>query len=362
MRGSFVRLFLGLVASLLLAACAAPAPTATPTKAPAAAPTATKAPPTPTPVPVKLTVVQSTLSLAYGGGYPARARYLKEEGIDAEYVIPGSGAKALAALVGGSGQFLTGAPSDALNAIVQGQPIVILASIYTEVAIGLAMHKDVAQRLGITYQSSEEAKVKALKGLKIGITSPGSLTDQAVRYLSKKYNLDPDRDMEIVSVGSEGLVAALAAKQIDTLTMSSPLPDTSVAKGDAIWLFKMGDLKEYSPFMSIALMARRDYVEKNADVTKRVIRAYIKGAKLIKENPNEAKTITRSFFQELDPAVFEEAWKTNLPAYGDPAVSKAGFDAIIRWQKALGQSIAVTYEQAVIPTFVEDAKKEVGYK
>lgn len=368
MSRSFRHSLLGLsVIVMLAAACAAPTPTATPTKAPAAAPTPTKAAvPSPTPVPVKITIAQTVEGIVFGSSYIARARYFKEEGIDAEVVLTGSGAKTTAALVGGSAQFATPSLGDGILAIAGGQPLVALASTFNEVSVNVVMHKEIAQRLGITYQSSEEAKIKAFKGLKVGITSPGSLSDQMTRHLLKKYNLDPEKDVEIVAVGADGVVAGLAARKVDGYVMTSPQTDASLARGDAVYLFKAGagDFKEFREVPGAAVWTRKDYLEKNPDVVKRVMRAVVKGAKLIKENPEEAKGIIRSFFPDIEPAIWDEAWKTNQAALVEPAITKIGFENNVKLLKAAGREIppTLTFEQVVNATFVENAKKEVGFK
>lgn len=346
---------LGLIVAAALTACA-PGPAAGPVSPSAVGTGATSsvAPPV-----ARVTIIQGVDSLNHGPIYLARARYFKEEGIESEHVLVPSG---FAALLSGEAQFALNLLSTGLQAVEQGQPLVALTANSSEYGNEVVMRTDVAQRLGITYASSEEAKVRALKGLKIGITVAGGGADQLARYLLRKYGFDPDRDIELVAAKDN--LAAMAAKQLDAFVFPLPESHVAVARGDAIWLFKTsaGDIKDISPMTYGVLWARRDYVEKNPDVVKRVVRAIVKGSQLIKQKPDEAKSLVKTFFKDLDDGTFNAAWQIKLPAYADPEITQAGFDSILKFQQAVGKPIKATFAQVVDPSFVRAAKSDLGVK
>ncbi|MBI2862020.1 MAG: ABC transporter substrate-binding protein, partial [Chloroflexi bacterium] len=167
---------LALILSLaLLVSCAAPAPTATPTQ-PAVAVTPTKAPTaTPTKRPItKLTLAYADVSTSYLPAWVARSLgYYEQEGLDIDWVQTGSGAKALAAVVGGSAPVGYTAASEVMAAISQGQPIQVIGSLMLRGSQKLTIRKEVAAAKGITEKSPLTDVVKALRGLTIATSSPG---------------------------------------------------------------------------------------------------------------------------------------------------------------------------------------------
>ncbi|MBI2862212.1 MAG: ABC transporter substrate-binding protein, partial [Chloroflexi bacterium] len=215
-----------LIVAAILAACAAPTPTTTPTQPPALVATPTKAPTaTPTKRPlVKVVWAGPAVSTAHLPVWVAKgAGYFPEEGLDVDWVFAGSGAKGVAAVIGGSATWASAASPDLISAISQNQPIQAFAGLTIGQLREIVMRKDVAQAKGVTEKSTLEEKVKALRGLRLGATSPGSGTDYTLRYILMEYGMDPERDVEIVYVGSPaGLVAALNQGSIDVFANNDP--------------------------------------------------------------------------------------------------------------------------------------------
>ena len=55
--------------------------------------------------------------------------------------------------------------------------------------------------------NSPATDLKSLRGKAIGITSPGSLTDNTLRFMIRKLGFNPDSDYEIIAAGNRGLDA-----------------------------------------------------------------------------------------------------------------------------------------------------------
>lgn len=332
------------LALILIVACSAPS-------------TAPTSPTASTTVSVK--ILQGADTLQWSPSYIARQKYFKEQNVDAESVVIAGG---LAALIAGDVQFALTVVGVGVTAVEQGQPVIALMALTTQYGNSMVMRKDVAARLHVTYESSEETKIKALKGLKIGVAVHGGGAEQMAIYLLKKYGIDPQRDVELVAGQNQSL--ALAAGQLDAFVFPSPDPDDAVQRGDAIWLVKgpAGDIKELNPMDYAVLYARKDYVQQNREIVQRVVTALVKGMKLMKDSPDQAKPIVKQFFSKLSDKTFDEAWATNLPSFGDPAITRAGFDANTKFLGVLGQSVKASYEQFADNTFSEAAKKEVAWK
>ena len=151
-----------------------------------------------------------------------RKGYFKDEGLNVEVPDFPGGSKALQALVGGSADLVSGAYEHTINMAAKHQPIeaVVLQLRYNSIV--LLMPKDKAAR----YRDGRD-----LKGLKIGVTAPGSSTNMFVDVLLVKAGLKPG-DVSIVGVGAgAGAVAAMEKGEIDALANLDPVVTRLEATG-----------------------------------------------------------------------------------------------------------------------------------
>src|SRR3546814_19969781 len=120
--------------------------------------------------------------------------YFYEQNFDGMITSTGGGSKALAAVFGGDADIYVGAISSAFRAREKGTDVITFGTSMTQFGSNFVISGDWAKKHGITAASSYADKQKALKGIKVGVTSPGSGTDQAVRFLAKEAGLDPEQD------------------------------------------------------------------------------------------------------------------------------------------------------------------------
>lgn len=289
--------------------------------------------------------------------------YFKDEGVDLEITTTGSGTKATAAIVGGSADFGAMEFSDMLAAVDKKQAIQAFAACFTEPPVSIVMKKSIAQQKGLTDQSPLADKLKALKGLKIAITSPGSGTDSSVRWSLLTVGLDPDRDVEIVpSRSAQNELAAFVQGQVDAFAQTSPWVELVVAKYDGYMVvsFPRGDVPAQQGRLGFALTATRDTMEKNSELITAATRAVWRALRLIHEQPEEAKTLAKqTIFGKVDPAAYDLAWKVNMPAYPkDPRISERHVQLNVEFKaKVTGKKLDVTFEQAATNKFVDAAAK-----
>ena len=166
---------------------------------------------------------QTTVRLAVGGK-PAmfylpltvveRLGYFKDAGLNVEISDFPGGARALQALVGGSADVVTGAFDHTIQMQAKGQPIVGVVELgrYPGFVLGLLPAK------AASYRSAAD-----LKGLKIGVTAPGSSTHFMVRYLMAQAGLKDD-DAAFIGIGAgPTAVAAVRRGEIDALVNVDPV-------------------------------------------------------------------------------------------------------------------------------------------
>ena len=122
--------------------------------------------------------------------------------------------KALQSLMGGSSDVASGAYSNTLTMAAKGQRLIYFVTgvRYPALAIG------VAKRIADRYKSPAD-----LKGMKIGVSAPGSSTHMIVAHLLGKGGLTSN-DVSIIGVGtSAGAVAAVEKGEIDAIINSDPV-------------------------------------------------------------------------------------------------------------------------------------------
>jgi NitT/TauT family transport system substrate-binding protein len=138
-----------------------------------------------------------------------RRGYFTNEGLAVEINDFQGGAKALEALVGGSADIVCGAYEHTLYMAAKGISIKAVALQANSFGLVVGIAKDKAYRA-----------LPDLKGMKIGVTGPGSASAMGLRMLLGKASLTAD-DVSIIGVG--GGAAAVKAGRVDAIANFDPV-------------------------------------------------------------------------------------------------------------------------------------------
>jgi NitT/TauT family transport system substrate-binding protein len=141
--------------------------------------------------------------------------YFKDEGLDVKISDFAGGSAALRAVVGGSAEVVSGAYEHTIS--LQGKKqyfrAFVLQGRLPQIALGVSKAK-----------AAQFHSFRDLKGLKIGVSAPGSSTHNLVKQLLTKAGLDPQKDVAIVGVGiGAGAIAAMKNGQIDAISNTDPV-------------------------------------------------------------------------------------------------------------------------------------------
>lgn len=197
----------------------------------------------------------------------------KDEGLDVTVEnFQAGGSKALQALIGGSVDGTVGFYDHTIQMQAQGK----------EIACVFLLNETPGVLLGVRNDLADKVKTGAdLKGLKIGITTPGSSTDTMARFYLKKSGLTP-RDVSIIAVGSgaPGMVA-LEAKSIDALVYFDPIATLLARKNAATPLFDARTIEGSKQafggtYPSACLYLPQAFIDKNPETTQRLVNAMLK--------------------------------------------------------------------------------------
>lgn len=252
----------------------------------------------------RIRLAQPTDSLSYMAIFAARAlKYFEDEGIDLEVVITGGDGPDVMALVAREVEFVVTPPSHLLTLYQQGRTLRGIAAVVGRLAINFAIRKDAAEARAINEKSPFTEKLKAFKGLKVGATVPGSLSFNIASHYIRRAGLTPQVDAQIIAAGAgPAAIAAIEKNVVDAYAFASPLIEQMIERGSCIMFINntLGEDPEFTEFLHAVLYVRPDYAQQNADMTRRVTRAIIKGGAWVSRNtPEEIARVLDPFFGRL---------------------------------------------------------------
>lgn len=248
-------------------------------------------------------------------------KLLEQEGIIPEWTRTGSGSLAVQVVVGG--KVLAGAISaDAmLDANARGADLFAVGGL-TKNMNDLVVHKDIYEEMkkrGATVDSPLEARLQALKqilkGKVIVYTRPGSGTHRNAMWLLKqKIGLDPEREVNMVSVGgTPTMLAALSRGSAQGFTLSPPEPDIAVHRGFGVIVVSAAEIREWSEKQNSVLAFKRGELERNQELARKLTRAFAKANNFTLDHPGEAARIMwEMWFPETDQAVIQKAFTNQV--------------------------------------------------
>jgi NitT/TauT family transport system substrate-binding protein len=288
----------------------------------------------------KLRLSFTAASMLYAPVYVADAMgYFRQQGLEVENVhFKAGGSAALAAVLGGNVDIYVGAASSAMRAVDKGTDAVVIGALMTQFSINAVMRGDIARERGITPASTEAERLKALKGLRIGVSGAGSGTHQIMQYMLARAGLNPERDATIAFLGGgSDVLAAFVAKRIDAAAFSNPASDLAVQKHGGFLLVDgaAGQLEELNGFLYVTLITSRRWLARNPDKAVRTVRAFQQALTAMHdpvEGPKARDAIHPKYFEQTEKPIFDAAWTALNPAFPKSiAVERAHVEKVVKF-------------------------------
>jgi NitT/TauT family transport system substrate-binding protein len=241
-----------------------------------------------------------------------RLGYFKEQGLEVTVNDFRGGAQSLQALVGGSVDVVTGAYEHTIRMQAKGQDIraVIELGRFPGIVVGLRKER------AATYKSAAD-----LKGMKIGVSAPGSSTNFFVMYMMSKAGLKP-ADAAYIGVGTgAAAIAGIRKGEIDALSNVDPVMTKLEQDGD-VKIIADSRTEEGTRALfggsnpAAVLYIKQDFIEKNPNTVQALVNALYKTLKwLEKATPEQiTATVPEEYFLG-DKALYLAAVKANKPVY-----------------------------------------------
>jgi NitT/TauT family transport system substrate-binding protein len=241
-----------------------------------------------------------------------RQGYFKQEGLNVTVVDFKGGSQSLQALMGGSADVVTGAYEHTIRMQTKGQDVRALIELGRFPGIALGVRTDLA------------AKVKTaadLKGMKIGVTAPGSSTNMFAAYLLAKNGVKADDVAYIGVSGGPAAVAAIKNGGIDAISNLDPV--ISMLQRDGL-ISIIADSRTEEGTIAIfggtnpaaVLYAKHEFAESNPKTAQALVNAFYKALKFIENaTPEEIAASVPEDYYLNDKILYLTAIKNSKPAY-----------------------------------------------
>ena len=203
--------------------------------------------------------------------------YFKDEGLEVKISDFAGGSQSLRAVVGGSADVVSGAYEHTINMQAQKQSMVAFVQMgrLPQMAVGIAASR------AASYKSPKD-----LKGLKVGVSAPGSSTNILFNYFISRDGLKPG-DVSVIGVGlGAQAIAAMKSGQIDVLSnvdpMMTKLEQDGAIKIIADWRTVKGTEQTFGGELPAAsLYAPTKFVKENPRTVQALTNAIVRADKWV---------------------------------------------------------------------------------
>jgi NitT/TauT family transport system substrate-binding protein len=192
------------------------------------------------------------------------AGLFKKHGLATELILIGGGATNVQALLANEIRFSHLSGSAPILAILQGAPVVIIATPYTYIPYSLVVGKDI--------RSPED-----LKGKRIAISRLGGITEVAANLAFEKLGLGP-KDMTFVQAGPDPQRIAAVRSGAAAATVLAP---PGLFAANSLGLRTFADLGELGiKYPTSVIVTTRAFISQQRATVKQFLRGFVEGLRL----------------------------------------------------------------------------------
>jgi NitT/TauT family transport system substrate-binding protein len=232
--------------------------------------------------------------------FAKETKLFEKRGLDVRLVGMGTGAVSLRALIANDLEIASLSASGLVQAALQGADTIILSA-----AIDGFVFK--------VFGGPDMTSPAQLKGKTLGVSRYGATSDFAVRLALKKWGLNPERDLNILQVGTtQDTLRAMQTKRLDAGVLSG----TASLMARKAGFRELGDLAGLGLHYPMApIGTTKSYVQKNEGLVKEFMLAYIEAIRDFKRNKEAALKVLKKYTRNDDPEVLEDSYSNYANKY-----------------------------------------------
>jgi ABC-type nitrate/sulfonate/bicarbonate transport system substrate-binding protein len=223
----------------------------------------------------------------------AEAGLFKTYGLEVLPVQFSGGTQSLMALISGDVQLNTSGGPAAINAMMKGGGVVIIAT-----NVGVFPY--------ILYAHPSIKTAEDLKGKRVGVAGLGGVTHFAMIYALRKLAINPDTDITLTAIGDAGARLAAAVSGSISATLVQP-PESLRAR--ELGLNPVLNLAQSGvKFPANQVTANLNYLRANRDSVKKFMMASIAGLAKLKSDRQFTMKVMEKYLRISDPRLLSEAY------------------------------------------------------
>jgi NitT/TauT family transport system substrate-binding protein len=249
-----------------------------------------------------LRIAYTSIAVVYGPLWLTKeAGIFKKYHIEPEFIYIAGGPPSLQALIAGDVAISFTAAGATVAANLQGSDAVLLGASIDFLPFEL-------------WSIPAIKEASQLKGTKLGVSRIGATTDFVARYLLKKWNLQPDKDVAIFQTGSGPQVfAALKGGSVQSGVLSTG-PETLNA--EAAGYVRLADMSTSGlayPFGPFA--ARQAFLKSQPELVGRFMKAYVEGIHRFKTDKSAALAVLEKYTKQKTTPATERIYEVYATKY-----------------------------------------------
>ncbi|MFL6582245.1 MAG: ABC transporter substrate-binding protein [Burkholderiales bacterium] len=289
-----------------------------------------------------------------------RLGYFRDEGLEVDINDFPGGSRALQALIGHSADVVSGAYEHTIvmQTLAQKVRAFVLQGMNPGLELGIRADK-----------AAQYSWAKDLKGMKIGVSAPGSSTHMLINHLLASVGLKPD-DVSVIGVGTgPSAVAAMRSGQIDAISSVEPVMTLLERSGDIKIVVETitdkGVRDVFGGSMPAAtLYARQDFIDQNPNTVQALTNAIVRALLWLQHHTTE--DVLNAVPPEYllgDRALYAASFERLRATYSkDGMIPKKGVDnsykVLLAHNPAVRRAPVVWINQTYTNTFVEKALQQ----
>jgi sulfonate transport system substrate-binding protein len=262
--------------------------------------------------------------------------FFKDEGLTVNISDLRGGSEALAAMMGGSVDVVTGFYEHTIRARAQGKRLVMIELFDRYPGLVLM----VGNR-----HVNQVHQIKDLIGKPVAVTAAGSSTDQLVKYLLRKDELDPQA-IPVVTAGTTTMLAALERDQVWAGVIVDPLASKFERDGIATPLYdtrtEKGTLDIFGgPWPAGGFYTTEDFIRQHPATVQSLVNAGLRALRYIKQHsPEEIADAMPPSFWAGDRDQYLLSLRANIGLYSsDGMMPDDGASNVLKTLSLVDQTI-----------------------
>lgn len=265
----------------------------------------------------RMRIAYSSISGAYVGIWVAHdAGLFAKEGLDNQMILIPSATQLAQVAVAG----------DVDIASLGGGPMIAAALSGADLKV---IGNNVNKMIFSIYTKPEVKSIEELRGKRIGVSRFGSSTDVSARYALRKFNLDPQKDVILLQLGSmSSIFGALRSGAVEGALVSPPTQFLAEKLGFKE-LVSITDMNFAYPNPAMAVPG--DLIRKRPDLLDRFMRAYVRGVRRARTDREFAIKSLAKYTTVTDPDLLAKTYDFYL----DKVIERAPYINMGGMQNAL---------------------------